>query len=544
LGRLHPEHFRIRDLDEAEARVVEALLECTDDNWIIMPTVRDGTEKPPVEIDIVVAHPGHGVAIIEVKGYVPEIRGGQWIGGPRGAQSPVAQLNNNRGRLRRRLEQEVHSVERFQVSAAIAFPNAAGIKGNVDPLDLSQDQLIWSTDLNSIDSSLVRLIGRGANPTLLFDKGIFSEIIECLRPDAEFIDDREARYRWALARLEDRSLDRVRALESLDTNRRVFVSGGAGSGKSRLATSWASRALQRNERVLYVCFNDPLGDEIRRKFESSDGVIVAGPFLREALQMPGIPDLAFPPDSASFEEKKSFWDETVHGHLHVHWPKVEERYDTIVVDEAQDFSPSWLAMLESLLDSDGPKRMLMVGDSAQELHSRGFVEPDPTDGWVHAQLGPNVRNTLSIAKLLRYRLDGPPAPGWLPQSQVCKFLPATTVAERKDAVQVSVEELLSYGFSHSEIAVVCLDTIVRDEIRGDRKYTSIESADDDSIVCETAHRLKGLEFKGVVLAASERWPVADNVIYVGVSRAIFGLIICGPVELGERLKMDSDDTVV
>ena len=38
----------------------------------------------------------------------------------------------------------------------------------------------------------------------------------------------------------------------LDTNRRVLVNGGAGTGKTMLALQWARQALARNERTLVV----------------------------------------------------------------------------------------------------------------------------------------------------------------------------------------------------------------------------------------------------------------------------------------------------
>ena len=69
MGRLYPEAFPLCELrNESERRVVEALLDYTDDGWIIMPSVRIGIE-PPVEVDVVVAHPEHGFAVVEVKGW-------------------------------------------------------------------------------------------------------------------------------------------------------------------------------------------------------------------------------------------------------------------------------------------------------------------------------------------------------------------------------------------------------------------------------------------------------------------------------------------
>lgn len=528
MGRLHPSNFNLLAMKESEARVVQALVEYTDSSWIIMPTGHV-PHDPPVEIDIVVAHPGHGIGIIEVKGWTPRVSSGRWMYPDQtDAPDPVAQITRNRYALRDHLRRSIPELRHVHVEAAIAFVNSGGFKDSARPSDITEEQLIWSQDLETIDHSLLRFMNRGRRDVPMFETGLFGEVIKAIRPDVEFDPNPGAYVQWARERIEAYSGAQVRALERLDANRRVFVSGGAGTGKSRLALAWTRRASMRGERVLLVCFNEPLGAEFGRRIGDMEGVTV-GAFLRRALTFAGIPALEEPANAGT-----DFWNNTVQGHLHLHWPDVEDRFDTIVIDEAQDFSPSWLAMLESLLDPDGPRRMLLTGDIDQELHSRGFSTPRSEDGWVVCDLSVNTRNSRGVARLLRNRLGGPPAPSSLPESTHLRFSPVRGLEEMTDLVRAEVEALLSAGFTHEGIAVACLDSTSRDALRQTSMFVPFEGAGESSVICETARRLKGLEFPAVILVSS-RWPVDDTVLYVGVSRAVFGLSVFGPVELGDRL---------
>jgi hypothetical protein len=531
MGRLHPANFPMTTLTESEARVVDALVEYTDSAWIIMPTVRIA-EEPPAEIDIVVAHPAHGVGVIEVKGYTPRIEAGLWKTPFEHELSagPVAQMVRNRYALRSVLQRALPSVRNLEVDAAIAFPNARGFSGAERSTDIESDQLIWSEDLTTIDHSLVRFMRRGRADKAMFADGVFTQVIRTIRPTVEFDADPAAYVRWGEARLESYSGSQIRTLERLDSNRRVYVTGGAGSGKSRLVLAWARRAALRGERTLVVCFNEPLGAEFQRRIGSLDG-IRTGPFLRLALELAGMPPISEPANAGP-----DYWNNEVHGHLHLHWPKVEERFDTIIVDEVQDFSPSWLAMLNSLLDPDGPRRMLLAGDADQELHQRGFQPPQSEDGWTLCELAVNTRNSLDIARLLRNRLGGPPAPAALPLSTHLRFVLAEDADSLSVAVRAEVLALSQAGFDESSIAVACLNSQARDLLRTNTTFASYEDTGPGKVVCETVRRLKGLEYAAVILVAS-RWPIDDTLLYVGISRAVFGLSVIGPAELADRLTL-------
>jgi len=371
---------------------------------------------------------------------------------------------------------------------------------------------------------------RGAEGRLMYTEETFAQFVEVLRPTVQFDPDTNTARRIALEKLNDRTNEQLRALERLDQNRKVFVSGGAGSGKSRLATSWAQRALQRDERVLLVCFNDPLGKEFEDRFADTDGAIVTGPFLKIALDMPGMPGC----NRKEGESEQDYWNSRVQGHLHLHWHRVTDQYDTIIIDEAQDFSPSWIAMLTALLDPNGNNRVLIVGDLGQELHKRRFQPPSPDDGWTIAELGPNVRNSRAIAQMLRSKLNGPPAPHWLPATALLEFAETTPTSNIAKTVDASVLKLIEEGFDPASIAVVCLGSAIRSELCSAGNYATYEERDSTKILCDNAHRLKGLEYDAVIVATNQ-WPLNESVLYVALSRAVHALIVCGPRTLADRL---------
>lgn len=540
MGRLHPADFRLDRLEPSEKSVVEALIDFTDNNWIVMPSVRID-EQSAVEIDVVVAHPAFGVGIVEVKGYTPEIRGTAWFDPYKsGSGGPPAQLTRNRYALRDLLRRSCGATPHLEVDGAIAFPSAKGFKNGVEPADLDADRIIWSHDLEYIEQCLTRAMPRGRAGVAMFPDGVFKQLVDIIRPDVQFDDDPAAYAAWAQKQIERRSRDHVRAIERLDLNKRVYVHGGAGSGKSRLAVAWAMRSqTARDERTLLVCFNEPLGHELARRLDHFDGLTV-GPYFPVALNLEGMPPLTIPEDRRS---EPDFWNNEVNGHLHLNWPSITERFDTIIVDEAQDFSPAWLAQLEALLDPDGPRRMLMVGDSEQELHQRGFLPPRTDDGWTLCELVVNTRNSFDIARLLRGRLKGPEAPLGAPETTHLRYRQLGDPSGADDLVATVTAEratLREAGLTDDDLAVVCLDSTARDMLRASPEFCRWEDRGEGRVVCETARRLKGLEFQAVLLVSS-RWPVDDTVLYVAVSRAVLGLSVIGPAGLGERLGLSGAD---
>ena len=212
-----------------------------------------------------------------------------------------------------------------------------------------------------------------------------------------------------------------------------------------------------------------------------------------------------------------------------------DRFDTIVVDEAQDFRPSWIALLERLLDPGGPRRLMLLADPAQGIYPRGFEVPSVDDGWTRCELASNCRNTYQIASLLHHQLGGPPAPVGGPETLSIRFVEIDGVDAAVEAVGDEIDRLMEDDDrSPDRILVATVTRSVRDRLRDEFGFVPWEAGDDRSTICETVHRVKGLEFDHVILVVTTD-DVDDALLYIGISRAVSGLTVVCPTSVAARL---------
>lgn len=536
MGCLVPEDFALDQLkNDAERRVVRELVEQLTDDWLVMPDVAL-TGQRDRQIDVVLAHPREGIAIVEVKGHHPKIRDGQWCsdGRPMDPQ-PFDQARDNTYALRDLLRRTHPDLTRVDVEYAVAFPNVGAISGAL-PTGVHPTQVLTGTTLDDAREAIELLMThRRWNHPISSDA--FAAIVATLRPDADFSVDVDAQARRSRMRLERICGQHVRVLERLDANRRVVVTGSAGTGKTRLVVAWAIRALNRGERVLVACYNDPLGDALADRLPDNDRLRV-GSFFQIARDLDGMPPIDEPSDADA-----DFWDLTVVGHLQRNWSHVTEHFDTVIIDEAQDLSPAWLAQLTQLLDPDGPRRVLMVADESQHVYDRGFTLPASDDGWVRCELVSNCRNTFEIAQLVRRHLHGAPPPAGGPEGFGVRWLAADDLETAIACVGAEVDRLDDDGVDASRVLFGTFTSMVRDVVRERLAMVSWEGGSPHAIVCENVHRIKGLEYDHVVLIAMPDHKVKDHLLYVGCSRAISSLTIIGPASVAQRLGLTPSDPV-
>lgn len=545
MGVLVPEDFPLDGLaNEGERRVVEALRDGLTDGWLVFPDVAIRSHRD-FQLDVVLVHRTYGVLDIEVKSHRVEVRNGRWYArGAEMAPQPLDQARNNAYALRDLLRARVAGLERLEVEYGVALPNTVSYDGRLPP-GAQPVQVLTEAHLQDV-AEAVELLAVARHTTGLLTDEQVAEIVALLRPDVHFRWDPAARLRASRTRLDELATQQTQILERLDANRRVVALGAAGTGKTRLVVGWARRAYLRDERVLVTCYNEPLADQITDQLPEDPDLRV-GAFLRVALGLDGMPPLPVPDDA-----DHAWWTVTAVGYLVAHWAAVTERFDTIVVDEAQDFSPAWLALLEALLDPAGPRRMLVVADPLQELYVRGFTVPSTDDGWVHCELVNNCRNARGIASLLRRRLHGAPAPALGPEAVDLRFVsvdgtgPGSTDPQAPGAgddgpgdrltriVGAELERLVAVEERQpDQVLVLTFATRVRDRLAASLGLQRWEDRS-KGIVCENAHRLKGIESDTVVLVADTE-DVADELLYVGISRAVSELVVVGPPGLAGRL---------
>jgi hypothetical protein len=541
MGLLYPETLDLAQIeDSTERHVVDILLRRLSDDWFIIPNFRFRSEMIDREIDVILVHLRIGVAILEVKGGQVSIQRGQWTNNGNRA-TPDEQALKNSFALREFLSDTIPEMS-FKVAWGVALPKISEVRGEL-PAVMNRGQLLLSPDFDDVERSVETLFD-SLHTRYCLDIHQLERILNKLCPDAEFVYDPHAESRRIREQLAVICEAQVQALMSLDSHHRVLVTGRAGTGKTYLAIRWAQSGLvtgeeEQSKSVLFTCYNDPLGLALKEYFPAPDeqngpdeeeySRIVVGPFFRTMLQLKGLPALPF-----ENTEDSDFWDVRAPSFLVKNWHLIEERFDRIIVDEAQDFSPAWIGLLESLLDPAGDNKMFLLSDPRQRLIDRGFVEPSIEAGWVHAELVTNVRNSREIARLARRFLDGAAAPSTLPTSTQVSGLIVESDQELIEAVKQRLGRALRDGIGPSEILVVASDSHTRDLLRTELALGRAERQGDGLIPCETAHRAKGLEASLAIAAIGEHG-IDDGELYVAITRAITELHIIGPKDTLQQL---------
>ncbi|MEK0427947.1 MAG: hypothetical protein RL001_474 [Pseudomonadota bacterium] len=162
---------------------------------------------------------------------------------------------------------------------------------------------------------------------------------------------------------------------------RLRVQGTAGSGKTQLALAEFSDALAAGKKPLYVCYNRPLADHVRRLLPSGGQVAsfhqLCDSFARATGMTPDYRD-------------QTMW-QALEEHLGSAALTEEWRFDTLIVDEGQDFSERWRDALLRMLNPEG--RALWMEDPMQNLYGRA---PVTLPAWVTLRSNANYRSPRQI----------------------------------------------------------------------------------------------------------------------------------------------------
>ena len=221
---------------------------------------------------------------------------------------------------------------------------------------------------------------------------------------------------------------------------RLRVIGTAGSGKTQLAVRVLEDVAKAGGRALYVCYNRPLADHVRLIVPDSTHVLTYHQLCeRVARPVEGVIDFHAPGAFARMESA-----------LAQHRITPEEQFDTIIVDEGQDFQQSWLDALQPFLKVDG--RFWWLEDPMQNLYLR---EPVSLQDWVEVRALANYRSPRDIVRFLG-QVAGDPmqieaaSPIGTSDVALVTYAGSNAVTETREALA----DMLKLGFAASDIAIL------------------------------------------------------------------------------------------
>ncbi|KVV47779.1 nuclease [Burkholderia ubonensis] len=332
---------------------------------------------------------------------------------------------------------------------------------------------------------------------------------------------------------------------------RLRVIGTAGSGKTQLAVQAMRDAIAAGRRVLYVCFNRPLADYIAR-------IAPPGAKIANYHQLCDwvARDGGYTPD---FDAPDAF------GRLEARFAEtpVPERwrFDVLIVDEGQDFHPSWATALERLLAPDGA--WWWLEDPLQNLYMR---EPVALPGWVSLKALTNYRSPRDLLDFVRDVVgrveplaaelrSGSPFDGSDLVVSAYGDANASPVALADaciDATKRAITQALSLGFRKQDIAVLsyrgregsalaALDQLGPHQVkRFTGKYDLFGNPEyhDGDVLLDSIYRFKGQSAPCVILTEIDFDTLdarAARKLFVGATRATMKLLLVASARAAAQL---------
>ena len=519
------------DGGRAERAVWEALRDQLPDGAVLFHGLRLQERQHEYEADLVVLLPGVGWAVIEVKGGDVRRYQGDWEQRQQGVWNridPVGQAQDCRHVLQRELARHGAQAEHSRAVHLVALPDRdAG--DSFEAPGFPRSMLIDRQDLKQVVPKVLRAIeahGQGNAP--LSTAGAV-EMTRVLTGPNLASADIFAFHAEHEERVRQMTHDQTQMLAFLRNQRRAAVTGGAGSGKTWLALEQTRLLAKAGQSVALVCYSRGLARFLQRvtaEWRRSERPSYVGLF-HELPVLWGAPR-GEEDDRGWFEEELPAWL----GRLAVERP-VGDRFDSIVVDEGQDFSASWWPPTLLALKDPDKGGLYVFLDEGQRVFDRSDATPIELAPF---PLDRNLRNTKRIAQVFgslcleqpTYEgLEGPPV----------RFI-ACSSEDAVDAADTEVERLVEVeGWPPGAVAL--LTTMHRHPVQADAvERAGWEGYWDDFFAGEDAfygHVLgfKGLERPVVVLAVNGfRDPArAKEMLYVGLSRARTLLVVCGDLGL-------------
>jgi ATP:corrinoid adenosyltransferase len=517
----------------AERRVWEVLRAQLPDDAALLYSAAMIERATEYEADLIVAWPGVGVAVVEVKGGHISRHHGQWYQSSRGdnrpIKDPVVQAQDCKHVLHRLLAQNRSEAAAARAAHLVAFPFT-----NVDPgwsySGCPRDMVLARNDLATAADRIRAAIDRHGTGHAPLTTGGLESLLEVLEGQ---LPGQASLLSWAEeneAYVDQLTRDQAKVARILREQRRLKVIGGAGTGKTWLALEQARRLAAAGERVALVCYSRGLArflQQMTAEWPAKHRPAYVGLFHALPLTWGADP----PPDDPA--EQPAYYDERLPAQMGELAATLgeDEKYDAIIVDEAQDLSAAWWPPTLACLRDQDNGRLYAFLDEAQRVFERYGDVPIPLPPIV---LDENIRNTKQIAQVFgslgagqaRYRgMDGPPA----------RFVPSTPDAAIHQA-DSEVDRLLGEGWEPGQIALLVTGT--RHQLQKEMLHHHGWDGYWDSFFASEdvfyGHVLgfKGLERPVVVLAVNglRDQNRGREYLYVGLSRARSCLVVCGDLD--------------
>lgn len=519
----------------AEISFYRALKRHLPEGWAAWHSMRVRAPRGrETEGDFILAVPGRGVIIVEVKGGQIEVEDGIWRqNGREMAESPRKQAHHVKEALLQQLGSRHLDKKLPYFAIATAFPDIEWenppSQGDLEGAVLGAQDLLFLRD--ALEALVERLFRPIPAPDWPWEAALHELWGESWLPSITL----GARTRMAETKLVELDREQRKVLNFIDDNERAYVTGPPGTGKTLLALELAKRWRRRGRKPLYLCFTRGLAASLRGR---GDEAFTVREFALKILLDAGVVIEDGKPEALFSQETWNAISERAVEYL----PRVRLDHDAIILDEAQDFADGDFALVRAL-DRGGV--LWAFGDEGQGFWKERRNIPSDMRPFV-CRLKERYRSPKLLTSFAdRYRHDAPEESEPLSPSHELSLLvvPDDSV---ELAASLSIEKLVEEGVSLSDIAVLSLAGQTRTTLGVASTigaYEAVRVDDtraDERLIADTFLRYKGLERPWIIVTELGMGTASYDVrMHIALTRATVGCIIVatkGDLDRDPRLR--------
>lgn len=528
-------------------------------DWIILHSLNLSQHSKRLygEIDFLILIPCGGIYVMEVKGGDVKCIDGVWQFNDKFGNTytsnigPFNQARDAMFSLRSAIEKEFgkgHKITKILSGFFCAFPHVSFDKHSVEYESwqiLDKDSIRSCAETffqNLVQQFIQKHKGQKwfSEKDSLPDAKELNLLCDFLRGDFERVRTIRERLEEFDRQVKSYTAEQYRILDSIQLNERSITQGSAGTGKTMIAIESAIRAAAEGKSVFLTCFNKLIGEWMQKQVEEwKDKITVSSLHSYLFDQSKG-----FDYDKTQ-GNKQDFYSKYLPTLLKDFFQKgISKKFDKLIVDEGQDLiREEYLNLFDSMVTGglgngnweiygDFERQAIFAQLSKEEMLSLINRSAQPTKFLLKI----NCRNTKQIGEetslisgfnkppFLLEHLEGIPV----------EYIFYKDEAEQKKLLADQLKKLSESNLPFYELIIVsprifehsCSTSFSGFTIKEIKKTSEI-SATQNFFGFATVQSYKGMESNYVVITDIEDLSseVAKSLLYVGMSRARYGLIL-------------------
>lgn len=536
---MHPEKPASFAPNSHEDLMFEALKALPDEYYVFhsfsIVNVVDSTIYES-ETDFVIFHAKKGLLCIEAKAGQVKCDNGIWKYGSGIEMShggPFSQASQNKWKLKKYIENAGLGMllDRCKLMHAVWFPSVN--RKNLDrisfPSEADKKLTLTIEAINDIDGAV----------SSIFDVHLPRDVKTALsKGDVEAIINRILAPTFNLISLSDMKIshrrqvfkvmlkEQVALLNYLEEQNSAVINGMAGTGKTVLAVEKAKRHAEKNEEVLFLCYNAFLKDYLIENYSHSHIGFYTIDGIACKLCNTSEPDYAL--------LKTTLEDMYFDGSF---------PYQHIIIDEGQDFGQNKINETEiidllksNVLDDEMKEGTFYLFYDRNQMIQANKIPEYISEADCKLTLYRNCRNTENIA-LTSLRLLGSDKKPKLFEGAVPGESPEMYISQDKENliknINYVIEENEGYGVSNLVILTCKTEAT---SILASECQNGVYKGFKKPIKFTTCRKFKGLEADVVILVDIDKDLLNETgkqICYVGSSRARFKLVLIANLSVEE-----------